>query len=117
MWRLIFPALSFVLIAAHAMFHGMPELIAIPAALIVLLAVPHWLIPKVEMFSLILCGGEWIRSGVELVMMRLTWGQPWHLAACIMAGVAVFTWLSCLVFYSARLANYYGSGCRCDKMH
>ncbi len=115
MWRLIFPALSLVLMAAHAMFHSMPELMVVPAVLLVLLAVPHWLVPRAEMFALILFGGEWVRSGVELVMMRMSWGQPWHLAACIMAAVAVFTWLTALVFYGGRLKRYYGSGMsRCE---
>jgi len=115
MWRLIFPALAFVLMAAHVMFHSMPELIVIPGVLLLLLAVPHWLVPKAEMFCLILFGGEWIRSGVELVMLRMTWGQPWHLAACIMVGVAVFTWLTSLVFYSARLKSYYGERGCCSR--
>jgi hypothetical protein len=107
MWRLVFPAISLVLMSAHMLFHGMPELIAVSALLLALMALPRWWVPKAEIFMLILSGGEWVRAGVELVLMRLTWGQPWHLAAFIMASVALFTWLSALVFYCRRPKAYY----------
>jgi hypothetical protein len=111
MWRLVFPAISLVLMSAHMLFHGAPELIAVPALLLALMALPRWWVPKAEIFMLILSGGEWVRAGVELVLMRLTWGQPWHLAAFIMAAVALYTWLSALAFYCSRPRAFYeGAG-------
>lgn len=109
MWRLVFPAISLVLMASHMLFHGALELIAIPAALLAMLLVPRWWVPKAEIFMLILFGGEWVRAGTELVQTRLFWGQPWHLAAFIMASVAILTWLSALVFYCRRLRAFYES--------
>ena len=108
MWRLVFPVIAHVLMGAHLMFHGLPALIAVPAALIALAWVPHRLIPVLQVCCLVLFGCEWGRAGVELVMTRIAWGQSWHLAACIMAAVALVTWLSCLVFRSARVKAYYG---------
>ena len=39
--------------SAHMLFHGAPELIAVPAPLLALMALPRWWVPKAEIFMLI----------------------------------------------------------------
>lgn len=101
---LLFPALACVLFAAHLLFHGfglVPS--ALPLAGILLLFFRRR--PAVLLMQgLLVCFTvEWIRAGWVLAAARLEAGRSLHPAAEIMAGVALFTLLSALVFRHPRL--------------
>lgn len=107
MWRLIFPALAHVLFAAHCMFHSWPELMTIPSALIVALLVRHRFVPWIQLVALLVFAAEWVRTGWMLVEMRRLYGMPWVTAACILGGVALFTFLAALPIFDRKLKDWY----------
>lgn len=104
----IFPALAHLLFAAHLMFHGAPiGLATMPVACMGLwLARRRWVL-WAEAFLLIVFSFEWARAGYALVQVRLANGEPWHTAALIMGGVALFTLLSALVLTRPAMKQRY----------
>lgn len=107
MLLLILPVLAYVLLGAHLMFHGFGLIAFAPLATALLLAVPRRPVVWLQTALLLLAGAEWLRAGWLLVERRLAWGEPWHLAAAIMAGCALFTILSALVFRAERMKRFY----------
>ena len=107
MLLLTLPVLAYVLLSAHLMFHGFGLASFAPLIAVILLAVPRRPVVGLQTVLLILAGAEWLRAGWLLVERRLAWGEPWHLAAAIMAGCALFTILSALVFRAERLKRFY----------
>ncbi|MDO5531201.1 hypothetical protein [Sutterella sp.] len=107
MFRLIFPALAHVLMAAHLQFNGLGNYAALPLCAAMLLAVPHRPIAWLQSFLMVLWGIEWIRADYFLVLRRMMWGEPWYLACAILGGCALFSILSALVFRSDRLKQFY----------
>ncbi|WP_443744202.1 hypothetical protein [Sutterella sp.] len=104
---LILPVLAYVLLCAHLMFHGFGLAAFAPLAAALLLAVPRRPVVWLQTALLMLAAAEWLRAGWLLVERRLAWGEPWHLAAAIMAGCALFTVLCALVFRAERLRRFY----------
>lgn len=106
MWILVFPALSYVLFAAHVLYHGYPYAMAISAVMLVSLFFTRlcW-VRHGSVLVLILMGLEWAYADWLLVQERLYYGAPWVRAACILGAVALFTWASCAVFFSRRIAG------------
>lgn len=99
---LVFPFLALVLFGAHLMFHGF-GLWAFSALIPVVLFFVRRPWVRVVMATLLcLAAVEWIRAGVVLVMERTAQGRPWMLAGAILAGCALFTALSSLVFFTKR---------------
>lgn len=101
---LLFPALAFVLFAAHLLFHGFGLVLsALPLACILLLLIRNRVTVLLIQGLLVCFSVEWIRAGWLLAAARLEAGRSIHPAAEIMAGVALFTLLSALVFRHPRL--------------
>lgn len=107
MWRLIFPVLASLLFAAHLMFWNQQLWMAVPAALIALLFVRRaWAAIVIEacfaVFTI-----EWAMTAYALYLKRIEAGSPWMLAVSIVAGCALFTLLSGLVFETRTLKKHY----------
>ena len=107
MLLLILPALAYLLIGAHLLFHGAGLAVLISVAAVLCLFIPRRIVSLVHVLLLILCAAEWVRAGAELVMRRIDLGQPYLLAGCILGACALFTLLTALVFRSRRLKNFY----------
>lgn len=109
---LLFPALAHVLFAAHLLFHGAALwVVALPIVALVLAFVPVRYMNRLQQICLLCYTCEWAYSTYELVARRILEGRSYHPALEIMAGVALFTLLTALVFYRPKLLAYY----RCPK--
>lgn len=99
---LVLPFFALVLFGAHLMFHGF-GLWAFAALIPVAFFFVRRPWVRIVMATLLcLAALEWIRAGVALVMERIAQGRPWMLAGAILAGCALFTALSSLVFFTKR---------------
>lgn len=99
MWKLFFPAFSYLLFAAHVLFHGFPLLMTVSAAMMILLCFRKHRWVRLLSVAVLLCMGcEWLRAGWQLIEMRMFYGEPWMRAAAIMSAAAFFTWGSAIVF-------------------
>ncbi|MDO4937364.1 MAG: hypothetical protein Q4E62_05545 [Sutterellaceae bacterium] len=103
MWRLIFPILAYVLFAAHLMFHGFGLFVAaaglLPAFFV---GFRHKAIVYVHTALLILIGLEWLRAMWALVEIRLAHGMDWKLAAAILTGCALWSFVSAWIVYRRK---------------
>ena len=104
---LIPPLLSLLLLAAHSLRVGVPALMAIPIAVLILLAWPRWWAARVAQVTLVLGAGEWVRAALVYIAARQESGMDWHRLALILGGVALFTLLSAVVFQSSTLRRRY----------
>lgn len=105
---LLFPALCFVLLGAHLMFHGyglwVSLLALIPA---VLLFVRHRWCALCCAILLIASGIEWAYTAFDLAVTRLSYGMPWVRATVIIGCCALLTWLSAGMLLWSRFDAYY----------
>ncbi len=109
---LIFPGLSFVLLAAHFYRAGQLMLAIASLALIALLAVPRRWAARTAQIALALGALEWLRTLAVFAAERLSAGQPYLRLVAILLAVAAFTASSALVFRHARLRVRYNIGGR-----
>lgn len=107
MWRLIFPVLASLLFAAHLMFWNQHLWMAVPVALIALLFVKRAWVPRVIEVCFAVFTIEWVMTAYALYLKRIAAGSPWMLGVSIVAGCAVFTLLSALVFETRTLKKHY----------
>lgn len=110
MWRLVFPVLAHILMAAHLMFHGMMWAMLLPAALLILLLVPARWIRYCEMFFLSLYALEWVRAACVLASERMANGEPWHRAFVIVAACGAFSGLAATMFLAEPVKNRFKLG-------
>ena len=105
---LLFPVFfSALLMGAHLYRHGWPAAAVACLAVLFLLFLRRPWVPG--LFRLLLLAGavEWLRTLYLLVADRMAMGEDWARLAMILAGVAVFTALSGLVFGTKRLKAFY----------
>lgn len=100
--------ISFILLAAHFMRDN--DLIFAFFVLALLFIILYFLVPaSVKAAKVMLLFGtiEWIRSGYALASIRLRAGEPYIRLVIIMGGVAFFTLLSSLAFYTKPVKERY----------
>ncbi len=96
-FRLPSIVLSILVLAAHFFRSGDVILMALSLGLLFLLFFKgQWAVNAMQVF-LFLGGLEWIWTAMLLVMQRQAIGQPWLRMACILGGVALFTFLAAFV--------------------
>jgi hypothetical protein len=108
--RLLPVILSCLLLAAHFSRGGI--LILSLACLVLpglLLARVAW-VPRVFQVILVLGGLEWIRRTWVLRAQRIEAGEDWVRMAVILGAVAMFTFVSALVFQNRKVRGWYGAG-------
>lgn len=106
MWKLLFPAVSYLLFAAHVLFHGFPLLVLL--SIVMLGVLGFWQHRWARLFSMVVLavmGLEWLRAGWQLVQIRMFYDEPWLRAAAIMVAAALWTWLSAVVFVARFFAT------------
>lgn len=95
MWRLIFPGLAYVILAAHVMFHGLGLIAAVAALIpIALLGIRQKAVCYGHAVLLVLTACEWVRTTWALLEVRWAHGMDWKLAAAILIGCAVLSLVS-----------------------
>ena len=99
--------LSLLLLAAHSMRLGMPILMAVPLAVLLLLVWPRKWVARLTQLVLVLGALEWLRATFVYVAARQDLGMPWVRLAIILGSVALVTLLSALVFQSRTLRRRY----------
>ena len=105
--RLIAPALSLAVLAAHFYRAGTWWLAMACVVLMVLLAVPRAWVARVVQTCLLAGAAEWVWTVFTLAQQRVAQGQPWTRLAVILGAVALLTAASALVFRNARLKAHY----------
>lgn len=102
--------ISFLLIAAHFLRANNIILTSLSLLLLlVILFVRKSLLAKIAQGVLLLGGMEWIRTGFVLAALRIQEHRPWTKLGVIIGGVACFTFLSVLVFFTDTLKKRYGN--------
>ena len=108
MWRLMGPALAFLLLGAHFfradLLPGTLACVGLGASLLV----PHRAVPRVVSFALLLGAGEWLRALYVLAIARHAMDLPWTRLTIILGSVALYTALSIVVFRNEKVRAYYG---------
>jgi hypothetical protein len=107
MWRLIAPALAFLLLGASFLRAGNELMMAGCAVLLVLLTVPRPWAAWIAQIALVLAALRWLWLTWLIGSMRASMGVPYGRMAIILSAVALFTLLAMLVFHSRRLRQYY----------
>jgi len=109
--RLLPVIISLLLLAAHFYRAGQFTLVAVTLLFSMLLVIRESWTPRLVQLALLLGAVEWLRTMWFIMQMRMQFDMPWLRMAFILGGVALFTALSGLVFYSKSLRNRY-SGVR-----
>ena len=110
--RLLPVILSCLLLAAHAFRAGWMPVVVLCLALPFLLLIRHPAIPRIMTAVLLLGAAEWLRTMWWIAMARMEAGQDWERMAFILAGVAIFTGASALVFLAPSLRRRFASQVR-----
>ena len=111
MWRLVFPVLSYVLLAAHVMYHGFG--LGVVAAVLLLnglLFVPRSWARTANTMFLVLAGAEWVRTAVALAHERMLMGRSATTALVILLACALFSWVSAWLLHNRALGDWYRAG-------
>ena len=109
---LIYPALCFVLLGAHLMFHGYGLTVALSCLIpAVLLFVRNRRCALVCVVILAASGIEWAYTAFDLAVTRKAYGQPWIRATVIVGGCAVATWLAALMLMTKKFDVFYKRIC------
>ena len=107
--RLLPVILSFLLLGAHFYRSGQLILTGLCLAVLLLLFVRKYWIPRLFQVLLALASLEWLYTLMVIAAQRIAWDQPWLRMAAILFAVALFTALSSLVFRGNALRARYGS--------
>lgn len=108
MWRVIFPILTSILMAAHVLFHGAGLAASICVVLLPLVIlvrrpiVQHALCALFALYAL-----EWVRTTLVLVGSRMDAGRPWMTAAAILLACAAFSAFAAALMYSASFRRWF----------
>ena len=105
--RLIPVLLSFLVLAAHFYRGGNDVLVAVSLLLPLLLFIRKPWVPGVIQVALLLGALEWLHTLWFIAQMRMEFDMPWMRMAFILGGVALFTALAALVFFSRGLRSRY----------
>lgn len=110
MWRLAAPIIAFLLAGASFLRAGNELMVAGCGVLVLLLAVPRPWAAWIAQLALALAALRWLWLTWILAGARAAAGVPFGRMAAILGAVALLTLLAVLVFRSARLRRYYGTG-------
>lgn len=99
--------LSLVVLAAHFLRDGWIVGVALTLALIPLLLLRRWWVPRLVQIVLVLAAAEWVRTLLALRDVRIAFGEPYARMVLILGVAAAFTALSALVFQTPRLRRRY----------
>ena len=110
MWRLAAPIIAFLLAGASFLRAGNELMVAGCGVLVLLLAVPRPWAAWIAQLALALAALRWLWLTWILAGARAAAGAPFGRMAAILGAVALLTLLAVLVFRSARLRRYYGTG-------
>ena len=106
--RLLPVFISFLLLAAHLLFHtGQYVYAIIPLLFLIPLMFRKTWVPWLVQLALLLGTIEWLRTLISEVLQRTASGESWMRYTIILGGVALFTALSGLVFRSKGLRKRY----------
>jgi hypothetical protein len=109
--RLLPVIISFILLSAHLLFHtGQYAYAIVPLLFLIPLMFRKTWVPWLVQLALLLGTIEWLRTLITEVMQKISYGDSWVRYAVILAAVALFTLLSCLVFRSEGLRKRYSDG-------
>ncbi len=103
----IFPALSFLVLAAHFFRAGNLVLFAVALAFLALLVVPRAWAARTLQAGLALGAVEWVRTLAAFAGQRRAAGLPYTRLALILGGVALATAACLLVFRSERVRRFF----------
>ena len=103
----IFPALAFLVLAAHFFREGRLAVGAACLLLLPLLFVPRRWAAFALQTGLIAGALVWMRAATALLAIRLGAGQPWIRLAVILGGVTLATAAGLLVFRSGRVKRFF----------
>lgn len=105
---LVYPALCFVLLGAHLLFHGYGMAVAmLPLISAVLLFVRNPWCARLCGLLLICSGAEWAYTALELAIERQAHGLPWIRATAIIGGCAAATWMASLMLFWNKFDAFY----------
>ena len=106
--RVILPALSCVILAAHFLRDGSTVLMCLSlAAPFLLLVKRRWALYTVQF--LLLCGVlVWLETAVQLALQRMALGIPWMRMAVILAAVVLLTAYSAFLLSAEAVRERYG---------
>lgn len=103
--RLLPVLISFLLMAAHFVRAGQTGIAFVLLAFLLLLTLRKAWVPRFMQLILLLGAVEWVRTLISVALMRIELDMPWMRMAIILGAVAVFTALSCLVFWNKALRD------------
>lgn len=99
--------ISILLIAAHFYRADLEIVASVSLAMIGMLFIKQlWSVRLIQIFLLI-SAGEWLRTLIHLIEIRIEQNMDWMRLAVILGTVALFTALSALVFHQPVLRNKY----------
>lgn len=104
----IFPALSFLVLAAHFFRAGNVPLFVVALCFLPLLVVPRRWAARTLEAGLLLGVVVWVRTLGEFAGERKALGLPYTRLAVILGGVALATAACLLVFRSERVKRFFG---------
>jgi hypothetical protein len=104
----IFPALAFLVVAAHFFRAGDFASFAVSLLFLPLLFVPRRWAARLVQVGLLAGAVVWVRALAELAGQRRAMGLPYTRLAVILGGVALATAACLLVFRSERAKRFFG---------
>jgi hypothetical protein len=105
---LLVPAiLSLLVFCAHLLRSGAGILIPLVLMSLALLLVKHGLVARFFQFMLTLVAAQWVLTAIFSAREHAASGQPWLRMAIILGSVALFTFVSALLFEAPPLARRY----------
>ena len=106
---LIPAVLSFVVLAAHFLHHGILLGVAISLLLPFLLFLRRSWVARGAQVVLVLAALEWIRTGWLIAQDRIAMEQDWSRMAIILGAVVLWNLGAALLFQTPRLRRRYGA--------
>lgn len=110
LWLLVAPIVSYVLFAAHLLFHGWGVWVAVAALVpLAFIGFKNRIASILHTVLLWLIGLEWVRTTGELVKMRIAEGMEWERAAAILAACACLAFAGSWIMYKRAAAKPAGA--------
>lgn len=98
---------SMLILAAHFLQAGALAPVVVLIAVIPLLGLRRWWVPRLFQLVLALGALEWLRTLLVLRSVRVLRGEPHARAVAMVAGVALFTALSAALFEVPAVRRWY----------
>ena len=105
----LFPALAFLVLAAHFFRAGNVAFLVVALLFLLLLFVPQRWAARLVQAGLLAGTVVWVRALAEFAGQRRAMGLPYTRLAIILGGVALATAACLLVFRSERVKRFFGA--------